>query len=270
MPPYILEVCVDSLEGALAAEAGGADRIELCSCLSEGGLTPSHALVHMVCRKLRSSFCRVHVLVRPRGGDFLYSEGEVAMMREEVLHAASAGAHGIVVGFLTPKGDVDVNRTVYFVQLTRALGLDLTFHRAFDVVRNQVQALSDLIDCGVGRILTSGGEFSAIKGLSRLAMLHSMSESRCSIMPGGGVTEDNVETILKCTGVREIHGTFRRVKPSNMRYFHPEVVFGPPGAGEQPGEGNSWDIWVADVALIRQIKSRLSGKDGDDDQSNME
>lgn len=269
MPSYVLEVCVDSLEGALAAEAGQADRIELCSGLSEGGLTPSHALIQMVCQRLRSTSCRVHVLIRPRGGDFLYSEDEVAMMREEVIHAASAGAHGIVIGFLTPEGDVDLNKTRYFVQLTRALGLDLTFHRAFDVVRNQSTALNDLIDCGVARILTSGGAPSVMKAIPQLTMLCKASESRCSIMPGGGVTEDNVDTILKCTGVWEVHGTFRRRKQSSMRYLHPTVAFGP--SGMHPiGEG-AWDVWVADMELIRRVKTRLSHlSSNDDDQSNMD
>lgn len=115
-----LEVCVDSLESAVAAEQGGADRIELCSSLGEGGITPSHGLLQQVCRTLNN--CRVHVLIRPRGGDFLYSESEVAAIKEDILHATSLGAHGVVLGFLTPQGTVDVNLTGYFVELCSALG----------------------------------------------------------------------------------------------------------------------------------------------------
>ena len=117
---WILEVCVDSVESAIAAEQGGADRIELCSSLLEGGVTPSHGLIQQVCRAL--STCKVHVLIRPRGGDFLYSESEIGVIKQDILLAASIGAHGIVLGFLTPAGTIDVNLTGYFVDLCSALG----------------------------------------------------------------------------------------------------------------------------------------------------
>jgi copper homeostasis protein len=264
--PYTLEVCVDSLESALAAEEAGADRIELCSALAEGGLTPSHGLIQQVCRALTTT--RVHVLIRPRGGDFLYSDQSeiIAIARADVLHAAAAGAAGIVAGFLTPTGTIDTDLTTDFVDLCAALNLNFTFHRAFDVVRDQQAALQALIGCRVPRVLTSGGHKTAYLGIEALSSLVAEGGSRIAVMAGGGITEDNAATICECTGVRDIHGTFRRSMETGMRFIHPRVTFaagssGGDGGGSEEGGGDlraAWQRLVADGDVIARVKARLA------------
>lgn len=228
-------------------------------------------------------------------------------MHHDVLHAAASGAHGVVMGFLTREGDVDVDSTTSFVKLCSALGerislqlmatttasciprptptahlcnpqsqlavfacvgLDFTFHRAFDVVRNQLTALNSLIACRVPRVLTSGGQPTALQGAEQLAALVAEAGVRISIMPGAGVTEDNAAAIVESTGAREIHGTFRCIKqPSlGMKYVHPVVTFGPRCAGEWGGNGDSgvedgtqWMIRrVADPAAIAAVRQKLA------------
>lgn len=258
---YTLEVCVDSVESAIAAEEGGADRIELCNSLIEGGVTPSHGLVQYICRNLTS--CKVYVLIRPRGGDFLYSDAEIAVMKSDIIYAASCGAHGVVLGCLTADGHIDTDRTTVFVELCSALGLDVTFHRAFDVVRDQITALSALIGCGIRRILTSGGNPSVMEGIGALSALVSAAGDRASIMPGGGVSEDNAKTVLQCTGAREIHGSFRLTRHSGMRFFHPSVNFGgvKSASSVSLADGDvasAWTRGTTDVDTVRRLKSVLT------------
>ncbi|KAL4428335.1 hypothetical protein ABPG75_002424 [Micractinium tetrahymenae] len=246
----IVEVCVDSLESALATEQGGADRVELCSSLGEGGLTPSHGLVSAVCRSLTQ--CRVHVLIRSRPGDFLYSPQELQVMRADVLHAASCGAHGVVLGMLTPAGEVDADALRPFVELCSALGLDLTFHRAFDLVKDQQKALDDLVACRVRRVLSSGGQQTVMEGLQQLAALVAQGSSRISVMPGGGVDADNAATVARVTGCSEVHGTFKRSVPSNMQYRHASVSFG----------SDDWSHTATDAAAVARARQQLSQLDG--------
>lgn len=246
----IVEVCVDSLEGALAAEEGGADRVELCSSLGEGGITPSHGLVTAVCRALTR--CRVHVLIRPRPGDFLYSPQELQVMRSDVLHAASCGAHGVVLGMLTPGGEADVHALRPFVELCAALGLDLTFHRAFDLVKDQRKVLDDLVACRVRRVLSSGGQQSVMEGLQQLAELVAQGGSRISVMPGGGVDAENAATVARVTGCSEVHGTFKRSVPSSMQYRHASVSFGK----------DDWSRMVTDAAAVARVRQQLGQPDG--------
>jgi len=267
---YTLEVCVDSLDSALEAERGGASRIELCAALIEGGCTPSPGLLNCVCRQL--STCKIHVLIRPRGGDFLYTQNEVAVMKQDVLAASAAGAHGCVMGFLTREGDIDTNLTSSFVRLCTSLDLDFTFHRAFDVVRDQFVALEALVACRVGRVLTSGGQPSALQGASRLAELNSEAGNRIIIMPGGGINEENVVTIATCSGATELHGTFRYIVPTQMKFIHPAVTFSLPylhserqqqqqheetgGDGEE--ERAAWGWHVVDAEVVTRVRRRLT------------
>jgi copper homeostasis protein len=199
MPTF--EICIDSIEGAVAAENAGAARVELCSALFEGGLTPSIGTIEVALRAV--SRIRVHVIVRPRGGDFIYSPYEIDAMARDVEAAVAAGAHGVVIGALTPEGDVDVATTRRLI--AAAGGASITFHRAFDMTREPFTALEQLIDLGVHRVLTSGQESSVLEGAPLIAQLVEKAGDRLIVMPGGGITERNIERIIELTGASEYH-----------------------------------------------------------------
>jgi copper homeostasis protein len=221
------EVCVDSAGGVLAAQAAGADRVELCAALSEGGVTPSAGAIATA---LDVATIDVHVLIRPRGGDFIYDHHEIRAMRRDIDAVAAAGAHGVVIGALTPDGDVDA--TVCRQLLSDAGGLSVTFHRAFDMARRPREALAAVIDLGVDRLLTSGQEATALDGAPLIADLVAASGDRLAVMPGGGVTAGNVRRLLDLTGAREVHFTASTTVDSPARHRNPRVTMGSAGVGE--------------------------------------
>ena len=245
MKDVLLEVCAGSLHSAMAAAQGGAQRVELCQALADGGLTPSVGLMRAV-RGIEG--LRLHVLIRPRGGDFLYTPAEVAIMEQDILAAGEAGADGVVIGALTADGDVDVPVCQRLVQA--AGGMSITFHRAFDMCRHPEQALQDILQLGCHRILTSGLAPSAMEGLPMLRRLVKMAGNQLSIMPGAGVTEYNAAQIIKETGAREIHASLRSTVCSQMRYRNEAVNMGAKGVDE-------FALQETDARRVSELLGRL-------------
>lgn len=217
----LVEACVDSVESAVAAEQGGAGRIELCDNLIEGGTTPSAGAILGCRERLRIP---VFVMIRPRGGDFLYSDIEFEVMRRDIAVAKELGAHGVVFGILRRDGSVDVERTRVLVEEARPLAV--TFHRAFDVCRDPDEALEALIALGIDRVLTSGQAAKAEEGIPTIAALVRQAAGRIGILPGGGIDESNVARIVAETGAREVHVRGTSIQPSPMEYRNPRVDFG--------------------------------------------
>jgi copper homeostasis protein len=217
----MLEICIDGVASARASARGGADRVELCANLPEGGTTPSAGMI----RAVRSAFTGgLMVIIRPRGYDFLCSEDEMQVMLHDIQVARELGADGIAIGCLTRNGRVDTRSCERL--LSAAGSLDVTFHRAFDMTRSLSEALEDIIALGIRRILTSGGRPDAASGVSMIADLVRQSAGRASIMPGGGVTEENLALIVKSTGVREIHLSARAAVISEMEFRNPDCSMG--------------------------------------------
>lgn len=221
MQRVMLEVLVDSVEAAQAALAGGADRLELCQNLFEGGTTPSVGLIEAVTAAVPLP---VNVMLRPRGGDFCYSASEFEVMQRDLVAAARAGAAGVVFGILRPDGSVDAERCATLIGAARPLSI--TFHRAFDVTRDAAAALEDLVRLGVDRVLTSGQEATVFEGAERIAQLVQQAGGRILVMPGGGIRERNVVRILQQTGAREIHVSASGPVESRMDYRNPRVPMG--------------------------------------------
>ncbi len=217
----IFEVCVDSAEAAMAAEVGGAHRVELCSDLLEGGLTPSLGTLRVARERLRIG---IMAMVRPRGGDFCYTDTEFAVMREDLRAAREAGVNGVVFGILNPNGTVDRERTAELAALARPL--PVTFHRAFDVTRDPFEALDALVELGVERVLTSGQEPSALEGLDVIAKLVKRAAGRIIVMPGGGVTERTVARVAAGSGAGEIHFASLEPREGRMVYRNARVFMG--------------------------------------------
>lgn len=223
----ILEVCVGSVQSAIAARDGGAKRVELCAALEIGGVTPSAGLIRKV-REIEG--IALHVLIRPRGGDFLYDESETACMEQDIRIAKECGADGVVIGALTADGDID---TDVCRRLTDAAqGMHVTFHRAFDMCRNPRQALEEIIAMGCDRVLTSGQAATAEAGVELLKELVQKADGRISIMPGCGVKSDNAAKILNTCGANEIHASARKNIGSSMLYRHSGVSMGNPDSDE--------------------------------------
>jgi len=244
MKPHVtLEVCVDSVESALAAQAAGADRVELCQGLFEGGLTPSAGLIEEV--RSRVSL-KLAVMIRPRGADFCYSETEFAVMKRDLVLARKSRADVIVLGLLKPDGTIDRERIRELRELARPL--PVTFHRAFDMTRDPREALETLIDLGVDRVLTSGQERSALEGLDLIAELVRLAGDRIVVMPGGGLSERNLPKILRQSGAREFHVSASGARESPMTFRNTRVAM-----GRQVGPPE-YQLSVASDARIRAFR----------------
>ena len=218
--PPLIEICVEGIDGLLAAQAAGADRVELCASLIEGGITPSLGTV----RAALDQAIPFHVMVRPRGGDFLYSEPEYRSMLADVIALRDLGVAGVVFGCLNADGTIDEER---MSELTETAGpLNVTCHRAFDMTRDPVEALEALIRCKVGRVLTSGQRDTAVEGKSLLADLVRQAGDRIIILGCGALDLQNIAEIRGKTGLSEMHFAALKDVPSHMHYRNPHVGMG--------------------------------------------
>jgi copper homeostasis protein len=242
MPPILIEACVTSVQSAINAEKGGALRVELCDNLIEGGTTPSAG---MIARTREMISIGLMVMIRPRGGDFCYSEDEFEIMKEDVKVAKMLGADGIVAGILKADGNIDIERMKVLREL--AVEMEFTCHRAFDMTIDKFKALEDVIKCGADRILTAGGRNKAPEGAELIRDLIRKAAGRIKIMPGSGVNKDTVQELVKVTGARELHGTGRSLFSGKMIYRNPDVSMGDNVTVPE------YDIWMTDTEKIREI-----------------
>lgn len=217
----IIEIAVFSLESAILAHNAGAHRIELCCAPAEGGLTPSAATMRLARKYIKIP---IHVMIRPREGDFCYSEKEFEAMLLDITAAKIVGLEGVVAGILNPDGTVDEERTAILVDT--AFPMNVTFHRAFDMARDQDEALETIINTGCSRILTSGGQQTAPQGIKKLTDLVIKAGDRISIMPGSGINLNNIKDLAETTGAKEVHLSARSYVPSQMNYKQQIVTMG--------------------------------------------
>jgi copper homeostasis protein len=227
MTPVLVEACVDAIDAALEAERGGAGRIELCGELLQGGVTPSAGLIAAVWDRIDIP---LFVLVRPRAGDFLYTDDELDVMRRDIEQMKALGVDGVAFGALTADGDVDVEQMRSLIALARPMSV--TFHRAFDFVRDQDAALDVLLDLGVERVLTSGGAPTALEGVSRIAELARRVGDRMIVVAGGSITASNVGEVVAASGVREVHVRGAARVESAMRHRRSAVSLSKVGASD--------------------------------------
>ncbi|MCX2449803.1 copper homeostasis protein CutC [Pedobacter sp. PLR] len=216
-----MEVCANSLSSALAAQEGGAVRVEFCDNLPEGGTTPSYAQLKLAKELLH---ILVYPIIRPRGGDFLYSDLEFRLMKEDIKICKSLNCDGVVIGILKDDGSIDKARCAELIELARPM--KITFHRAFDMCNDLEQGLEDLIELGCERVLTSGAAASALAGATRIKALIKQAAGRISIMPGAGVKTDNIAEIIRITGATEFHASAKHAVKSEMQFRNPNLSMG--------------------------------------------
>jgi copper homeostasis protein len=218
----IIEICANSAQSCVEAEAGGAHRVELCAAIPEGGTTPSYGTIR-IAQQLTSKIA-IHIIIRPRGGDFLYTEAEIETMLYDIDMAKQLKVQGVVFGCLTKQGDIDVPLMQRLMEASKPLSV--TCHRAFDVCREPFVALEQLITLGCDRILTSGQQPDAMQGISLIRELAQHAKERIIIMPGCGVREDNIARIEAETGAKEFHTSARSAIHSQMVYRNENVPMG--------------------------------------------
>ena len=219
---FKIEICANSVESCLAAMEGGADRVELCASMPEGGVSPSYGEIVVARRRLTS--LRLHVMIRPRGGDFVYSKLELERMALDIDEAKELGADGVVFGCLHSDGTIDLaaNRML----MEHVGNMSTTFHRAFDRCADAEDSLEKIIDLGFGRVLTSGQQPTADKGVALLAKLNQQANGRIILLAGSGVNETNIATIYRETMIHEFHFSARIRKPGRMKFMNPSVYMG--------------------------------------------
>jgi len=213
---YVLEIATSDFETTRSAFEGGADRIELCANLNEGGTTPSYGTIF----QCRENFdVLLYPIIRPRGGDFLYTDDEYEIMLHDVKLCKQSGCDGIVIGLLNEDGTIDIKRTAALVDIAYPMGV--TFHRAFDRCRNAFEALEQLVQIGCERILTSGQQATVNEGMELIAELNKIADHRIIIMPGSGVRKENIKLLAEKTGCKEFHSSLRSKAKGKMDFIHP-------------------------------------------------
>lgn len=242
MSDPVLEIAANSVASALAAEAGGAARVELCSALEVGGLTPSHATIEAACERLRIP---VFVLIRPRAGDFVYDDLECEVMRRDIETCKALGCAGVVIGALDAEGNVDVPLCRKLVHA--AHGMSVTFHRAFDFARDPLAALEAVIGLGCERLLTSGQADDAVAGAPLIRRLVETARGRITVMPGGGIDARNIAAIRNATGAIEFHASAKKRVAPRMRTAHDRI-----------GNMDECD-WQTDAGGVRERINALRG-----------
>ena len=241
---FELEICVNSIRSALAAERGGADRIELCDNMAEGGTTPSAGMI-IQCKKLLS--IPVFPIIRPRGGDFLYSDEEFDVMKQDIVFCKQSGCEGVVIGMLNTDGSIDTARCRELVEL--AVPMQVTFHRAFDRCSDLGRGLEDIISLGCQRVLTSGGKVSAADALDTLKTLVELADDRIAIMAGSGITEDNIALLAEHTGAKQFHSTAKTSVVSTMTYRQ---------TGDLADQDGDFEIVETSSAKVQGMKRSLT------------
>lgn len=238
-----VEIVVYNIESAMKAQEGGADRIELCENPGEGGTTPSYGTIELVRQNLSID---VFVMIRPRGGDFHYSNYEFHAMKRDMSQCQRLSVDGIVFGIVTPEGRIDVKRCKELIDKARPL--KVTCHRAFDMTRDPFEALEDCIAAGFDRILTAGQQAQAVKGASLIGELIKKANGRIAIMPGSGVNENTVEEIVSKSGAKEIHFSATAFRESAMQFRNQNI------AGMGSDEGSEFKLRTVDPARVRAIR----------------
>ncbi len=244
----MLEICCFSLESCLTAQKAGANRVELCGGMFEGGTTPSAGLIRLARQNLS---IQLYVMIRPRGGDFCYSDSEFEVMKADILTAKNCGADGVVFGILNPDGSVDKTRISELVNLAKPL--KVTFHRAFDVAENPFQALEDIIACGCERILTSGQKNTAIEGIDLLKTLVKKSQNRIEIMAGSGVNAQNAQQFLNI-GVHALHLTGKGIQESKMTFRKPDLSM------TNSSLSSEYEVYEADLEKCKAVSEQILHK----------
>lgn len=211
-----VEVCANSALSAINAQKAGAIRVELCDNLEEGGTTPALSQIEAARKHID---IQLNTIIRPRGGDFLYNDFEFEMMKQDIHHCGQAKCDGVVFGILNADGTVDKLRNKELVELAKQYGMNITFHRAFDRCKDLSESLEEIVELGFDHILTSGGAKTAPEGKETLKNLIIQADNRIVIMPGGGITENNISELVQSTGLKEFHGSFRSEYRGNMDYI---------------------------------------------------
>ena len=237
---FTLEIAVFNIQSAMLASQAGADRIELCENPFEGGTTPSYGTLKTVREKITIP---IFPIIRPRGGDFLYSDEEFEVIKKDILLIKDLGFEGAVIGLLKRDGTIDTPRTSKLVEL--AYPLEVTFHRAFDRATDPLQALEDVIRCGCQRILTSGQVPNALDGKELIQQLIQQADDRIVIMPGSGVRSNNIEELIAYTGAEEMHSSARKMIPSQMQFV-------------QKGMEENLENTIIDTEEIRRMKDAIN------------
>lgn len=237
-----IEVCANSLQSTLNAQKGGAHRVELCSNLYEGGTTPSMGEISLARELLNID---LNVLIRPRGGDFVYLENEIEIIKRDIEFCKKIGVDGVVIGFLKPNGNINLELTKEITDLARPMSV--TFHRAFDMCKNPEKALEELIEIGIDRVLTSGAENKALEGIKLLNKLVNQADGKIIIMPGSGIRENNILEILEKTKAKEFHVSERVTVESPMQFRRKNIFMG--GLPQIP----EYELRLIDANKIREI-----------------